>query len=51
MADFYLTQPPGGTRHHGGAHYAFADGHVKWLLPTSLAVSKKSDGLQPGFGL
>ncbi len=51
LATFFLSQPPGGTRHYGGARYAFADGHVKWLLPTALAVSKKSDGLNPGFGL
>ena len=50
-AAFYLEQPLGGTRHHGGAHYAFADGHVKWLLPTALAVGRKSDGVNPGFGL
>ena len=51
LATFFLSQPPGGTRHHGGAHYAFADGHVKWLQPSGLSIEKKSDGVKPGFGL
>jgi prepilin-type processing-associated H-X9-DG protein len=30
-------------RHLGGAHYAFADGHVKWL-PSNLKPVPDSDG-------
>ncbi len=50
-AAYILRQEPAGTRHHGGADYAFADGHVKWLLPTSVRTDRKSDGIVPGFGL
>lgn len=32
---------PGGMRHHGGAHYAFLDGHVQWERP---------DMISAGFG-
>jgi prepilin-type processing-associated H-X9-DG protein len=31
------TQPPWFERHLGGANYAFADGHVKWLRPEDAA--------------
>ena len=44
-------QPFGATRHHGGANYAFADGHMKWLKPDQLNVDEKCDGKTPGFGL
>lgn len=50
-AENILAQQPAGLRHHGGADYAFADGHVKWLLPTSVRTDRKSDGIVPGFGL
>ena len=47
----FITQTPGAVRHSGGANYAFADGHVKWLLPAHIKTDKVSDGLTPGFGL
>ena len=28
------------NRHLDGAHYAFADGHVKWLLPQAVTTAK-----------
>ncbi len=31
-------------RHVGGANYAFADGHVQWLNPQSLALDSPSAG-------
>jgi len=33
----YEIQPPWFQRHLGGANYAFADGHVKWLRPEDAA--------------
>lgn len=45
------AQPEGATRHGGGANYAFADGHVRWYRPTQLSVTRRSDGVRPGFGL
>lgn len=47
------AEPPGATRHQDGANYLFADGHVKWFLPSCLAagISEKGDGVHPGFGL
>lgn len=30
---------PGGRRHHGGAHLAFADGHVRWHRPADPDVA------------
>ena len=32
------TQSPWFERHKGGANYAFADGHVKWLRPEDAAA-------------
>ena len=46
-----LAQTPGGLRHQGGANYAFAGGHVKWLKPEQIRKSKQSDGVHPGFGI
>jgi prepilin-type processing-associated H-X9-DG protein len=46
-----LKQDAGALRHHGGANYSFADGHVKWLIPTQVRTEKRSDGVHPGFGL
>lgn len=46
-----LQKKGGAERHSGGANYAFADGHVKWLKPEHLYPGAKSDGIHPGFGL
>jgi prepilin-type N-terminal cleavage/methylation domain-containing protein/prepilin-type processing-associated H-X9-DG protein len=46
-----LAQTEGARRHHGGANYAFADGHSSWFLPAQLRKNKHSDGIHPGFGL
>lgn len=36
----YETVPASAAKRHlDGANYAFADGHVKWLLPTAIAAS------------
>jgi len=32
------------TRHSGGANYAFADGHVKWLNPSSVDTTNAAAG-------
>jgi len=32
------------TRHLGGANYAFADGHVKWLNPDSIDTENAASG-------
>lgn len=32
------------TRHSGGANYAFADGHVKWLKASSITVEDAASG-------
>lgn len=32
------------TRHLGGANYAFADGHVKWLLPDKISLTEDPTG-------
>lgn len=32
------------TRHLGGANYAFADGHVKWLLPDKISTTAPPAG-------
>lgn len=45
------TQKFGATRHNGGANYAFADGHMKWLRPEKLNIDEKCDGKTAGFGL
>jgi prepilin-type N-terminal cleavage/methylation domain-containing protein/prepilin-type processing-associated H-X9-DG protein len=34
--DTNVAQRQGGVRHLEGANYLFADGHVKWLKPTSI---------------
>ncbi len=39
-------------KHQGGAHYLFADGHVKWLLPGQLSTfvsAEDENGKQPSF--
>lgn len=51
QVDALLKQTPGALRHQGGANNAFADGHVKWFKPEQLHTDKKSDGVNPGFGL
>ncbi len=51
LLDLIASQVPAAIRHHGGANYAFANGHVKWLKPEQLGTDKKSDGINPGFGL
>jgi prepilin-type N-terminal cleavage/methylation domain-containing protein/prepilin-type processing-associated H-X9-DG protein len=40
----YVRTDPGATRHNGGANYGFADGHAKWLTPTSIP-----DGISPNM--
>ncbi len=47
----WSRQVPGASRHHEGANYSFADGHVKWLKPEQIRTDIKSDGVHPGFGL
>jgi len=32
----FIRTDAGATRHNGGCNYTFADGHVKWLTPTSI---------------
>ena len=32
----WISTDPYAQRHSGGANYAFADGHVKWLNPSSI---------------
>lgn len=49
--DLIKAQPEGAMRHGGGANYAFVDGHVRWYRPTQLSVTRRSDGVRPGFGL
>lgn len=46
-----LAQTPGATRHHGGANYAFMDGHVKWHRAGAFRRGPVSNGHQVGFGL
>jgi prepilin-type N-terminal cleavage/methylation domain-containing protein/prepilin-type processing-associated H-X9-DG protein len=39
-------------RHHGGAHYLFFDGHVKWLQPGIISTNRatdEEDGKKPSF--
>ncbi len=42
--------PEGGTRHNGGAYYALADSHVRWLTPGQPSLGP-ADGNTVGFGL
>lgn len=37
------------TRHLGGANYAFADGHVKWLKPDSIDTENPANGSNSAF--
>lgn len=42
----------GAVRHHGGANYAFVDGHVKWYRPTEVGEGMDPhppDGSVPTF--
>jgi prepilin-type processing-associated H-X9-DG protein len=42
----------GGRRHHGGANYAFVDGHVAWYPPEVVDSARtrwKPDGSRPSF--
>lgn len=32
------------SRHLGGANYAFADGHIKWLLPDKVSTTEDPNG-------
>ena len=41
------SQTPGGIRHGGGANYAFADGHAKWVR--AFGFKSKCDGTYPCF--
>jgi prepilin-type N-terminal cleavage/methylation domain-containing protein/prepilin-type processing-associated H-X9-DG protein len=36
-------------RHFDGANYAFADGHVKWYLPTNIYPKDSPDNSKPTF--
>ena len=49
--EFIAAQQPGAVRHHSGANYVFADGHVEWLLPAQISSSRQNNGQNPGFGL
>ena len=51
LRSYINSQPPGATRHQGGANYSFIDGHVKWFKPEQLNSDEKCDGKTPGFGL
>lgn len=50
---------PGATRHRGGSHYTFVDGHIKWYPPAQVRSGTrnpdgslpKNDGSAPGFAL
>ena len=37
------------TRHLGGANYAFADGHIKWLLPEKISLTDNPNGTNYTF--
>ena len=42
--------PDFSRRHHGGANYFFADGHIKWHTPPQIAPSTQpNDGTRPSF--
>ena len=45
-----MEQVPGAIRHHGGANYAFADGHTKWMTPSQILVAEHGDGVRPSLG-
>ena len=47
MKDEINAQKPAAFRHDGGANYAFADGHAKWLRDT--AFRYQCDGTHPCF--
>lgn len=40
-----MTSESSTSRHLDGANYGFADGHVKWLLPSKVTTSATSAGL------
>jgi prepilin-type processing-associated H-X9-DG protein len=46
-------QEKGWERHHGGAHYLFADGHVEWLKESDIEPLSDQGvtGLRPTFGI
>lgn len=46
-----MNLPSGASRHHGGANYGMADGHITWLQPGQVNSQRQSDGVRPGFGL
>lgn len=45
-----VAQAPAGDRHNGGANYAFADGHVKWLRPDQFNSPRPSRPSSKHFG-
>ncbi|MBC8140304.1 MAG: prepilin-type N-terminal cleavage/methylation domain-containing protein [Armatimonadetes bacterium] len=47
MTDEIFKQTPGAVRHNGGANYAFADGHARWLRPEAFVI--QCDGAKPCF--
>lgn len=47
MRDEISGLKPAAYRHDGGANYAFADGHAKWLRPTNFVIN--CDGTHPCF--
>jgi len=48
-AEAWKADDPYATRHLGGANYAFADGHVKWLRPSDVKTADPPDGTNKTF--